>query len=558
MTPDWGQVTQGHVRQACELHDSGTALPKRSAKSTFLLLNGKTYPAKFIRGLAYRLATGIELNPNLDYSGGVETIRFFERLGFVTRHDPSTNPDELTVAIVPLPVVDEPPSVPREIREPQKRALAELLRRRFCAIQTEAQFPWLTIPYPDQMDETIRTIFIALKEMRGFTEFITPGKSLRCDFFVPSEKLIVEYDERQHFTLQRAKTIELYPAGLNLGFDREQWIAACQAIRATDPRPPHRDEQRAFYDSLRDILAARNGVRLIRLRFGIDDWTGSGSGTVERLDGILGDRSLASAPSTKLTAPALSGNVLNSINKVAVVSHDYNLADSGGRHDYSEHFSRINRLSDEQGCDTILYALYTWDRDSPEPRNHDAFFKGLTHVQRLILEVGQPTIESFDHVEVWHRGQDCPQIVTQRFATSSASGSEKQAFLDDLAQRQVQDSLLVLCGETNIASLVRGSDEFYDPYSFADRLAEMKVRLVFNPVHDYMRRYEMREKRRYYSGSGRTVISVWNQGKGKEAHLPWNVFHDGLERTEDVAELSMPFEDRPDIRIGILDLSRLA
>jgi hypothetical protein len=70
-----------------------------------------------------------------------------------------------------------------------------------------------------------------------------------------------------------------------------------------------------------------------------------------------------------------------------------------------------------------------------------------------------------------------------------------------------------------------------------------------------MRRYEMREKRRYYSLGGRTVISVWNQGKGQEPALPWTAFHDARDRTNDVRELARPFSDRPDIRIGILDLS---
>jgi hypothetical protein len=70
MTPDWSRVTPEDVRRACQMYDSGAARPKRPARSTFLLLNGKTYPAKFIRGLAYRLATGVELDPNRDYSGG--------------------------------------------------------------------------------------------------------------------------------------------------------------------------------------------------------------------------------------------------------------------------------------------------------------------------------------------------------------------------------------------------------------------------------------------------------------------------------------------------------
>lgn len=102
------------------------------------------------------------------------------------------------------------------------------------------------MPAPTEMDNAISAIFIALRKMRGFNDFISPGKSLRCDFFVPGERLIVEYDERQHFTEQRAKALELYPTDLRLGFDREKWIAACQTIKATDPTPPHRDEQRAF------------------------------------------------------------------------------------------------------------------------------------------------------------------------------------------------------------------------------------------------------------------------------------------------------------------------
>src|SRR5262249_12893858 len=156
-------------------------------------------------------------------------------------------------------------------------------------------------------------------------------------------------------------------------FDRQEWLATCRTIQATDPTPPYRDEQRAFYDSLRDILAARNGVRLIRLRDGTFDWTGPGA---EAQTGNL----LASgqAPVSQLaaapTAHAAPDPGVDEIRKVALVTHDYNLTDSRGLSDYSEHFARINKLCDEQGCDTILYALYTWDRDSAVARNHDAIF----------------------------------------------------------------------------------------------------------------------------------------------------------------------------------------
>jgi hypothetical protein len=392
--------------------------------------------------------------------------------------------------------------------------------------------------------------------MRGFTEFAAVGRSLRRDFYVPGEKLVIEYDERQHFTLPRARALELYPPDLRLGFDRQEWIAACQSIRATDVIPPYRDEQRAFYDSLRDILAARNGVRLIRLRAGSFDRT-SGDGE-RRLADFIPSKPASSPPAAAGAAGhAVGSTAAVTIGKLALVSHDYTVPSSRDFYDYSDHFHRINRVCDEHGCDTVLYALYTLDRHSIV-RNHDAIFGGLAHVRTVIAEVGEPGYDRFDHVEVWQRGRLTPIVAKQRFATSTAPDAEKRSFLADLDQRRIGDSLLVICGETNIASLVRATGGFSDPYGFADRLGGMNVGLVLNQIHDYMRRYEMREKRRYYSLGGRTVVSVWNRGKGKEAYLPWTVFHHGQELTEAVEELPTPFHDRPDIRIGVLDRGPLA
>src|SRR5204862_4398198 len=112
MTPDWSQVTLKHVRRACEMYDAGAAQPKRPAQSTFLLLNGKTYPAKFIRGLAYRLATGVELDPNRDYSGGAETAKFFQGLGLATQQGLSSVPAApavMAAALPPAPAQPVPP-----------------------------------------------------------------------------------------------------------------------------------------------------------------------------------------------------------------------------------------------------------------------------------------------------------------------------------------------------------------------------------------------------------------------------------------------------------------
>ena len=72
-----------------------------------------------------------------------------------------------------------------------------------------------------------------------------------------------------------------------------------------------------------------------------------------------------------------------------------------------------------------------------------------------------------------------------------------------------------------------------------------------------MTRYEMREKRRFCSRDARTVASVWNKGQGKESWLPWTVFHDTEERADRVREIEAPFAERPDIRIGVVELADL-
>ena len=102
----------------------------------------------------------------------------------------------------------------------------------------------------------------------------------------------------------------------------------------------------------------RNGVRLIRLRYGTFDWTGPGA-EAQLCNLLASGQAPVSQPATGPTAQAAANLPVGQIRKVAVVSHDYNVTDSRGLYDYLEHFARINKQCDEQGCDTILYALFT-------------------------------------------------------------------------------------------------------------------------------------------------------------------------------------------------------
>lgn len=87
------------------------------------------------------------------------------------------------------------------------------------------------------------------------------NRQLAFDFYVPKVDLVIEFDERQHFTPLRAASLLAYPDGVELGFDRQRWIDLSEQIRAGDNSPIYRDEQRAFYDSIRDISVPRWGLR---------------------------------------------------------------------------------------------------------------------------------------------------------------------------------------------------------------------------------------------------------------------------------------------------------
>ncbi len=155
----------------------------------------------------------------------------------------------------------------------QRAALIASIRAHFRDARVEcSDLPWLRVPTAADMVEPLTTIFSALCRHRGHNAFATAGRKLVCDIVIPSQRLIVEYDERQHFSAPRAVALRLYPDAAAIGFDAAEWIAHCDRIAAIDNDPPYRDEQRAFYDSVRDILAGANGYRVVRLKHGAFDW----------------------------------------------------------------------------------------------------------------------------------------------------------------------------------------------------------------------------------------------------------------------------------------------
>jgi len=290
---DWSSITEKDVVEAIKIFDLGyEEFPP--ARNTFLVFKGKLYPAKHIRSMAYRVAHGSEISKS-EFSGGKETVDFFHRLGFLTKYSPSGK-KKMIAKIVGI--LDEPRvktnesavnkqehgkvrpsnlvkkessiSIPGKGVIEQKNALQLVLNRCFGGdIVSEKTFDWLVTP---SQSTKYKYLVDALHEYRGKSGFNKPKYKLRCDFVCESEKLIIEYDERQHFSLARKAALESYPDDLTLSFDKQKWISACEQIKANDNFPPNRDETRAYYDSIRDLLCLENGYRLIRIMHGEYDW----------------------------------------------------------------------------------------------------------------------------------------------------------------------------------------------------------------------------------------------------------------------------------------------
>lgn len=146
--------------------------------------------------------------------------------------------------------------------------------------ERHAQFEWLkNKPTAEHFGDYYRSILHLFEELAGDTDglfgkadgYLTPDAYFREPYH-----FIFEFDELQHFTAARRKTLMLYPANAPLAFDRGQYLRFCEehhepALRkgtarfrrktADFPFVNGRAAQRAFFDTFRDWLPPLHGLR---------------------------------------------------------------------------------------------------------------------------------------------------------------------------------------------------------------------------------------------------------------------------------------------------------
>ena len=124
--------------------------------------------------------------------------------------------------------------------------------------------------------------------------------------------------------------------------------------------------------------------------------------------------------------------------KIAIVSKQFNNSDSKrnrGFSSFSEHLKTVGKISEEEGCDTILYCLYTFDKRKNYKINKSLVFGKTKEIKNVILEHWDSSDKTFPwRVEVWNKEERTPFIHFQRFGKSQDKKHTKEDFMKNFGE----------------------------------------------------------------------------------------------------------------------------
>ena len=149
-----------------------------------------------------------------------------------------------------------------------KHKLITILSTLYSDLEKEVKFDWCT---SHSIFGLYDNIYSSIKSYKNFDFVPTRNTKLACDYVSRKSHLVIEYDEIQHFTYQRQLSLEAYPDDIKLYYNKETWIRLCKELhrKMNKKTDPYRDEKRALYDSIRDVMFPRFCYRLVRLYHGL-------------------------------------------------------------------------------------------------------------------------------------------------------------------------------------------------------------------------------------------------------------------------------------------------
>ena len=252
-----GNILNRHVVEAMGIIDRMGVPNNRISNKFDLLYNNNKYPPKYIISVANKIVNNTDLDTE-SYSGGDESNNFLIRLGFtiIDKKGDTVN-SKRNVNNKYLFINRQNKHIPNSHCSECKNIIYEMLRTLYGIIKVEHKFPISTkledynnlyvYPY-------LEKIYLNLIKYRGYNNFIRKPSLHNCDVYVVENDFVIEIDEVQHFSEARHISLMNYPSNLKLKYDIGYWIDLCGKYNACDNHPIYRDEQRAWYDTLRDFL----------------------------------------------------------------------------------------------------------------------------------------------------------------------------------------------------------------------------------------------------------------------------------------------------------------
>ena len=251
-------ITKTHILEAMRRIIQEGVPTKKESKLYCVVKDGLHFPPKHTIAVAHQVATGRCLSSN-QFAGGREANNFLKNHGFhIVRCGGSCTDSSDPITFLPT-------GHSERCSECKIRVL-ELLENIYGTCLVNHKFFWrthLSSYAGTPIHSALQRVAAILEKYRGFgfEDFVRTKTLPPCDYWVPDPGFIVEFDESQHFTNPRKLALSAYPGDQPLGFSREHWVKLCEQHDAKDNDPPYRDEQRAWYDTLRDLAPPLHGCR---------------------------------------------------------------------------------------------------------------------------------------------------------------------------------------------------------------------------------------------------------------------------------------------------------
>lgn len=227
------------------------------------------------------------------------------------------------------------------------------------------------------------------------------------------------------------------------------------------------------------------------------------------------------------------------INRLGMVAFDHLVATASGQPLHCSDTDLALAVLDDQGCDTVLFALGWRTAQVFKPE-----WSSLRVVRTVLLGPEE------DALDLHRRGGDVVPLtsVDLRARRDEATKDQVVAALPD---RTFDGAACLFGAELNAFTMLKAEGRFQAPSGWQPYLDIHDIRVLLNPSATYMRRWEMKRKRAFISSRGRTVVSLWNRTTLGESQRPWTVFQDGIEVTG-AAQL-LPASDAR-LTLAVLDI----